>query len=128
MQGRWQVLDQKPLTICDTGHNVDGITQIVEQIQSIKFDKLHFVLGMVNDKNIDQVLNLLPKNAKYYFCKANIPRGMNAHELKQKAADFNLIGKSYNSVKQAFETAKESAAENDLIFVGGSTFVVAEIL
>jgi dihydrofolate synthase/folylpolyglutamate synthase len=128
IQGRWQVLKEKPLTICDTGHNVDGITYIVEQIQSLKFDKLHFVLGMVNDKNIDQVLSLLPENAQYYFCKANISRGLDVDELKRKAESLNLSGKPYKSVKKAFDKAKQNAAENDLVFVGGSTFIVAEVL
>lgn len=128
MQGRWQALNKKPLTICDTGHNIDGISQIVNQIDSIKFSKLHFVLGMVADKNIDPILNLLPKSAQYYFCKANIPRGLDENELKQKARNFSLTGNSYHSVKEAFESASKNASENDMVFVGGSTFVVAEVL
>ncbi len=128
MQGRWQILNKTPLTICDTGHNIDGISHVVSQINTLDFDKLHFVLGMVNDKSIDQVLNLLPKNAQYYFCRANIPRGLDANELKQKAQSFNLRGDSFSSVKEAFESARQNGSENDLIFVGGSTFVVAEVL
>jgi len=128
IQGRWQVLNAKPLTICDTGHNIDGITQVVKQINNLEFDKLHFVLGMVNDKSTNQVLNILPKNARFYFCKANIPRGLDQNELRKKASKFNLIGNSYDSVPDAFQAANKNASYNDLVFIGGSTFVVAEIL
>ncbi len=121
-------LNKNPLTICDTGHNVDGISEIVAQIEELQFDKLHFVLGMVNDKSIESILNILPKNAIYYFCKANIPRGLDQHQLKQMAQKMNLNGKAFNSVHNAYEAAKQQAKSNDLIFIGGSTFVVAEVL
>jgi dihydrofolate synthase/folylpolyglutamate synthase len=128
LQGRWQFLGKNPLIICDTGHNMDGIAHVVSQISKLNFDNLHFVLGMVADKSIGQILTLLPKNAEYYFCKANIPRGLDPNELLKKAGEFNLVGDSYHSVKEAFERAKRNATENDLVFVGGSTFVVAEVL
>lgn len=126
--GRWQILNNKPLTICDTGHNFAGIEKIVNQIKQQRYDKLHFVFGTVNDKNISKILKLLPKDAIYYFVKANIPRALNQSELKQKAADFSLNGNTYNSVSEGFERAKENANQEDMIFVGGSTFVVAEVI
>jgi len=126
--GRWQVLNKKPLTICDTGHNVDGIKEIISQIISTPHNKLHFVLGMVNDKEIDGILTLLPKEATYYFCKANIPRSFDQDSLKEKARQFNLPGDSYISVSEAYANAVSNANDNDLIFIGGSTFVVAEVL
>jgi len=126
--GRWQLLSTNPLTICDTGHNVDGMKEVVKQIDSISFKNLHFVLGMVNDKNIDDVLQLLPKKANYYFCKANIPRGFNARKLLEKAKQIGLNGKAFSSVIEAKLAAQKNASKNDLVFVGGSTFVVAEVL
>ena len=126
--GRWEILKNCPLTICDTGHNIDGITSNVTQINNLVFEKLHFVIGVVNDKNIDSILKILPKNAVYYFCKADIPRGMNQENLKNKALKYGLSGKSYSSVRKAYETAINNAGINDLVFVGGSTFVVAEVV
>ncbi len=126
--GRWQILSKKPITICDTGHNIDGIKEVVEQLELYQYKKLHFVLGVVNDKNPQPVLELLPKNATYYFCKANIPRGMEANELQQKANKIGLKGEAYFSVQEAYAKAKNAASKNDLIFIGGSTFVVAEVL
>jgi dihydrofolate synthase/folylpolyglutamate synthase len=128
LEGRWQLIKQKPLTICDVAHNEAGIKEIVMQISKLSFRHLHFVLGMVNDKDISGVLALLPKHATYYFCKAAIPRAMEANELKNLAADFNLTGRTYNSVASAFVASQIAANENDLVFVGGSTFVVAEVL
>jgi len=126
--GRWQELDSNPLTICDTGHNIDGVTAIVRQLDEHNYDNLHFVLGMVNDKDISGILNLLPKNANYYFCKPNIPRGLDADELADKATEFGLNGMSYSSVLRAYNSAQNNAGLNDLVFVGGSTFVVAEVV
>ncbi len=126
--GRWQILGNNPLIICDTGHNEDGIKAIVNQLQNTPYKILHFVFGVVADKNQDAVFQLLPKNAVFYFAKASIPRAMNEKELAQKAQIFGLHGNSYNSVKDAFKMAKHNAGPKDLIFVGGSTFVVAEIL
>jgi len=126
--GRWQKLHDKPLIICDTGHNVDGITQVLEQISRVKYEKLHIVIGMVGDKNIDGVLCLLPKDAIYYFTKAAIPRALDENMLAQKATIYGLIGNSYPAVNEALDAAKENAKPNDLIFIGGSTFVVAEVV
>jgi dihydrofolate synthase/folylpolyglutamate synthase len=128
LMGRWQIIGNNPLTICDTGHNEDGIRMVVEQIKNTPYKTLHFVFGVVADKNQDAVLSLLPKDAVWYFTRADIPRAMNEKELAQKAAGFGLKGESYPSVKEAFNAAKLNAGKNDLIFVGGSTFVVAEIL
>jgi len=126
--GRWQILNQNPLTICDTAHNTNGIKEIISQLNSLRYNSLHFVLGMVNDKNIESVLALLPRNATYYFCRANIPRGLNQEELKTIAQQHKLAGKSYPSVISAYRQAQSNAKINDLIFIGGSTFVVAEVL
>jgi dihydrofolate synthase/folylpolyglutamate synthase len=128
LMGRWQIIGTNPLTICDTGHNEDGIKMVVDQIKNTAYKKLHFVFGVVADKNQDAILQLLPKDAVYYFTKADIPRAMDEKVLAQKASGFGLIGTSYPSVIEAFNTAKQNAGKNDLIFVGGSTFVVAEIL
>lgn len=127
-RGRWQVLGTKPLIIADTGHNVDGIKTVIRQICKISFKKLHIVIGMVSDKDIMPVLKLLPKQATYYYCNAKIPRAMPAKELKSKAIEENLQGQYYASVKQALLSAKKAASKQDLIFVGGSTFTVAEVL
>jgi dihydrofolate synthase/folylpolyglutamate synthase len=128
LSGRWQILSHNPLTICDTGHNPEGIQAVVEQIHETRFDHLHFVFGMVQDKNPDSLLFQLPKDATYYFCKADIPRGMDAEELKQYAFKAGLRGNAYSSVREALNVAVNNAGVNDLVFVGGSTFVVAEII
>lgn len=128
LMGRWQILGTNPLIICDTGHNEDGITQIVAQLKETPYKKLHFVIGMVNDKEIDDVLKLLPTDAFYYFTQASIPRALEVAILAQKAMSFNLNGLQFYSVQEAFEAAKKNAAINDLIFIGGSNFVVAEVL
>lgn len=128
LNGRWQVLDRNPLVICDTGHNPEGIAEVLINIEATPYQHLHFVLGMVADKDSSKILTMLPKNATYYFCKPGIPRGLAAETLKQQAAAFGLHGHNFNSVKEAFETAKQHAQPDDLIFVGGSTFVVAEII
>lgn len=126
--GRWQVLGHNPLIVCDTGHNEDGIRMVVEQINQTVFKKLHFIFGAVADKDISKVLAILPKDAVYYFTKANIPRALNEKILKEQASDYGLKGESYPIVLEAFEKAKKTAGVNDLIFIGGSTFVVAEVL
>lgn len=110
------------------GHNEAGIRYIIEQLQTEKFERLHWVFGLVNDKDADGILALLPKNATYYFCKANIPRGMDANELSGKAGKFSLNGKIYPSVAEAYQAALSNAGNRDLVFVGGSTFVVAEVI
>lgn len=126
--GRWQVIGNNPQIICDTGHNEDGFKAIVKQIENTACKQLHVIFGTVADKTPDPILALLPKNAKYYFVAANIERAMNAEVLREKAQRFGLLGASYSSVDEAFTKAKSVADKNDLIFVGGSTFVVAEIL
>ena len=128
LQGRWQTLGKSPLTICDTGHNIDGIKNVIQEINNITFNKLHFVFGTVNDKDTNKILALLPKEAKYYFCAAKIDRALDATELKNKSAEFNLKGDSFNSVKEAYQESISQAEQDDLIFIGGSTFVVAEVL
>lgn len=128
LMGRWQTLGRKPLIICDVGHNEAGIRCIVEQLKGERYRNLHWVFGMVSDKDSGNILALLPASAIYYFCKAAIPRGKDARELQTEAVAFGLKGRVYGSVKEAFEAAKSQASAEDLIFVGGSTFVVAEVL
>jgi len=126
--GRWQVLEKEPLIICDSAHNEDGIKEVVKQLSEVDYKELHFVLGTVNDKNIDNILSLLPKKARYYFCQANIPRSLDREILQSKCKKNGLYGKVYNSVSQSLKTAEKNAKKEDCIFVGGSTFVVAEII
>ena len=128
LQGRWQQLGENPTVICDTAHNAHGLKIVINQLKKEKYDQLHIVLGLVNDKNLTEILPLFPKNAIYYFCKPDISRGLEQLILKEKAAEFNLVGQTYISVSNAYQAAKENAKENDFIYVGGSTFVVAEIL
>lgn len=129
LMGRWQILQKsKPKIICDTGHNSAGIKYIAEQLNTERFNKLHFVLGMVNDKDISSVLALLPKNAIYYFTRASIPRALNEEELQKIAANAGLEGSAYPTVAKAVNSARERAASEDLIFIGGSNFIVADAL
>ena len=128
LMGRWQVINRNPLAIADTGHNVAGINEVNRQLAETKYNKLHFVLSVVNDKDIDGILQLLPKEAEYYFCKADIPRGLSADILAEKATVCGLQGKVYESVRQAYSTALDNAQEGDLVFVGGSNFTVAEVV
>ena len=128
LMGRWQIASQHPEIVMDTGHNKAGIEYIVRQLQSEKYDRLHIVFGMVKDKDITSVLELLPQKALYYFTQANIPRALDAHLLAKQAMEFNLKGKVYPTVNEAFSDAKRQASEKDFIFVGGSTFVVADAL
>lgn len=126
--GRWQQLSESPKVICDTAHNKNGLAIVLNQIKKEKFKQLHIVLGVVNDKDLDEVLPLFPKNAIYYFCKPNIPRGLDAAQLQEKAQLFKLTGKTYPSVPKAYQQALQNATPTDFIYIGGSTFVVAEIL
>ena len=126
--GRWQVLNTNPMTICDTAHNKEGLNYVINQLLELKYENLHIILGVVNDKDLETVLPLFPKDAHYYFCKLNIPRGLDATVLKDKSNQFNLIGDVYLSVNKAFEIAQKNALPNDVIYIGGSTFVVAEIV
>ncbi len=126
--GRWQRLSDSPLIYADAAHNVQGVTQIVQHLKSIQYNRLHIILGMVGDKPLDQVLSLLPTEAKYYFSKADIPRGMPADQLKEVASKYQLNGKTYSSLRKALASAKLSASQNDLILVTGSIFTVAEVV
>ena len=128
LMGRWQILNKDPLTIADTGHNVAGIKEVVMQLAEMNYDKLHFVLGMVNDKDIDSVLQLLPHSAEYYFCKADIPRGLDAHLLAEKAFEMGLRGQVFESVSHAYRSAVNNAHFGDVVFIGGSNFTVAEVV
>lgn len=126
--GRWQKIHDKPAAFCDTAHNSHGLKIVIEQIKKQKYDGLHVVLGVVNDKDLNDILPLFPKDAVYYFCKPNIPRGLEAFLLQKEASGYGLTGNVYNSIADAYQAALKNAAETDFIYVGGSTFVVAEIL
>lgn len=127
-QGRFQILSKRPLIIADSGHNPEGVKAVIKQMGQISALQKHFVLGMVNDKDIRSVLSLMPADGIYYFAKANIPRGLDAEQLMTAAAEYGLTGEAYASVPQALQKAKQNAGPNDLIFIGGSTFTVAEVL
>ncbi len=128
LQGRWQLIQDNPKIIADTGHNEDGIKQVIENLKQVQFQHLHFVFGAVNDKDISKILQLLPKDAHYYFVKANIPRALDENELMQMALKLKLKGKAYETVELGLKAAKKAAKKNDLILIGGSTFVVADAL
>jgi dihydrofolate synthase/folylpolyglutamate synthase len=127
LKGRWQKLGDHPLVVCDTGHNEAGIREVLKQISRQKYTTLHLVWGMVSDKDPGRVLALLPKNALYYFCQAKIPRAMSATQLKENAKMYQLEGEVIEDVNLAIDRAKKNASAEDMIFIGGSTFVVAEI-
>ncbi len=126
--GRWQQIHSNPKAICDTAHNSHGLKIVLKQIEKESARQFHFVLGVVNDKDLDDILPLFPKNAKYYFCKPNVPRGLDENILKAKAKTFGLLGQVYNSVSKAYEEALRLSSPQDFIYIGGSTFVVAEIV
>jgi dihydrofolate synthase/folylpolyglutamate synthase len=126
--GRWQVLSESPLTICDSGHNGHGLQYTIDALEELNKEQIHFVFGTVNDKDLSKVFPLLPKEAIYYFCKANIPRGLDATALQEAAKEQGLNGSAYASVREAFEMAQAKAGNNDCVFVGGSIFVVGEVL
>lgn len=128
LMGRWQILQDKPRVICDTGHNKDGIRYISEQLNNEKYNKLHIIIGVANDKDVSEILALLPQDANYYFINAQINRALPAKELKAKAEAFQLNGKVYSSIWEAYEEALEVGSSDDLIFIGGSNFVVGEFL
>ncbi len=127
-KGRWQRLQTNPTVICDSAHNESGLTYAMGALEDMTFDKLHIVLGMVNDKEVEKMLKFFPTEAVYYFCKADIPRGLAAGILRDKAGVLGLKGETYDSVPSALEAAKKEARKSDLIYVGGSTFVVAEVI
>ena len=128
LKGRWQILQENPKVICDTAHNGEGLKIVINQLKKENYKKLHIVLGVVSDKKLEDVLPLFPEEAIYYFCKPNIPRGMSEDVLLEKSINFNLKGKKYSSVKKALKSALLNANQEDTIYVGGSTFVVAEII
>ena len=126
--GRWQTLCDKPLTIADTGHNEAGIKEVLAQLSALKYNHLHFVFGMVNDKEYGPILKRLPQNALYYFCKANIPRALDEKKLVKYASEYGLAGSVFPTVKEALNAAQANAQKDDIVLVGGSTFVVAEAI
>ena len=128
LQGRWQVLSRRPLVVCDTGHNVNGIGEIVRQLSHTPKGRLFMVFGMVNDKDVDGVLALLPTEAQYCFAQASVQRALDSRELARRAARFSLRGEAYPDCESAFRAAQQQAGPQDMIFVGGSTFVVADVL
>ena len=128
LQGRWQILGYNPLIVCDTAHNAEGMAEVVNQIKQTPFERLHVVIGVVSDKDAGRMLSLLPDTAEFYFTRADIPRAMDERELARIAGNFNLKGTTHPTVEKAFNSAVNRAGVNDMIFIGGSTFVVAEIL
>lgn len=128
LKGRWQTLKTEPKVVCDTAHNEAGIKYAMQQVSEQNFKNLHVVIGVVNDKDISHILPLFPKNAIYYFCRPNIPRGLDVEILKQKALEFGLIGNAYQSVNEAYKMVIKNADIDDFIYIGGSNFVVAEVV
>ncbi len=128
LKGRWQILQESPKVICDTAHNKEGLTYVVNQLKTEVYNKLHIVFGVVSDKDLSTIIAILPKKATYYFCRPNISRGLDENNLKDTFKAHGFAGKSYSSVNEALSNAKKSAKPEDLIYVGGSTFVVAEII
>ncbi|MCP3927580.1 MAG: bifunctional folylpolyglutamate synthase/dihydrofolate synthase [Bacteroidetes bacterium] len=127
-QGRWQKIGENPTILCDSAHNEAGLKMVLSEIQKLPFHELHCVIGLVKDKEAEKVLSIFPEDARYYFCKPDIPRGLDAKNLQEKAANVGLKGRVYLSVKNALRAANRAASKDDLIFVGGSTFVVAEVI
>lgn len=128
LRGRWEKIDENPITICDTGHNVNGLEYIVRQLQQQKYEKLHIVFGMVNDKDIEGVLSIMPKDATYYFCQASVKRAMPSQQLKTLAEAHELKGNTFANVLDAYNSARQNASQNDFIYIGGSSFVVADLI
>ena len=126
--GRWQILNSNPFVVCDTAHNSHGLKIVLNQIEKQHYETLHFVLGVVNDKDLDSILPLFPKKAIYYFTKPNVPRGLDSKILQEKGKEFGLLGYLYDSVTEAYAEALNNATASDFIYIGGSTFVVAEIV
>lgn len=128
LMGRWQTLASNPRVICDTGHNEDGIKYIVQHLAQTPHEELHIIIGMVNDKDVNTVLSMLPKDARYYFTQASVKRALEASKFAEKAKQHGLQGNTYDNVTEAYKAASLAASQNDLIFVGGSTFIVADML
>lgn len=127
-KGRWQIIETKPLTICDIAHNIDGIKKVLHELKKIEYNRLHIIIGTVDDKDVGNMLSILPKDAIYYFCEANIPRSLKKENLKKEAGYHGLYGEVYNNVKEALILSQRSAKEQDCIIITGSTFIVAEII
>ncbi|WP_417557864.1 bifunctional folylpolyglutamate synthase/dihydrofolate synthase [Mesoflavibacter zeaxanthinifaciens] len=127
LKGRWQILHTKPKIICDTAHNKEGLSITMTQLQKEQFNNLHIVFGVVNDKDLSQIFSLLPKKATFYFCKPDVPRGLDQNILRDQFLGEGFVGESYLSVKEAVDEARSRASDDDVIYIGGSTFVVAEI-
>ena len=128
LKGRWQILNKKPLVICDTAHNEHGLRIVIDQLLDLKSKNLHIVLGVVDDKDLDEILPLFPKKATYYFCKPNIKRGLDVEIIMKKSKKFGLIGSTYDSVMEAYKNTLQNAEKEDVVFIGGSTFTVAEVV
>ena len=128
LSGRWQILNQNPLTLCDTGHNREGLEYVLLQLERIRKAGLHMIVGFVNDKDLNSVLPLFPKDAVYYFTKASIARALDEKVLQFKANEYGLKGDAYSDVKSAMKAANENTSGDDIIFIGGSTFIVADAL
>ena len=128
LRGRWEKIDENPITICDTGHNVNGLEYIVKQLQQQKYEKLHIVFGMVNDKDIEGVLSIMPKDATYYFCQASVKRAMPSQQLKALAEAHELKGNTFANVLDAYNSARQNVSQNDFIYIGGSSFIVADLI
>lgn len=128
LKGRWQVLQENPKVVCDTGHNIDGLRWVMNQIAGERYNKLHMVIGVVNDKDLGSILPLFPREASYYFCQASIPRALEAQVLADEAEKFGLKGKVFSTVPLALQAALDDADDGDFIFIGGSTFTVADAL
>jgi dihydrofolate synthase/folylpolyglutamate synthase len=128
LRGRWEKIDETPITICDTGHNINGLEYIVKQLQQQKYEKLHIVFGMVNDKDIEGVLSIMPKDATYYFCQASVKRAMPSQQLKTLAEAHELKGNTFANVLDAYNSARQNASQNDFIYIGGSSFIVADLI
>jgi dihydrofolate synthase/folylpolyglutamate synthase len=126
--GRWQILGRDPLIVCDTGHNYEGLEYVIKQLLMIPVVKRHFVVGFVSDKDLSSVLPLFPPDAEYYFTRASVPRAMNEMKLMIEASAYGLKGDCYSSVSEAYSYALSRSSKHDLIFIGGSTFVVAEVI
>lgn len=128
LKGRWEILQNEPKVICDTAHNAEGLQYVMKQLSNEQFHNIHMVIGVVNDKDLSKILPLFPVNATYYFCKPDVPRGMDASILKAEAEGYNLSGGVYISVEEAYRAALQNSGSDDLIFIGGSTFTVAEVI
>jgi len=128
IRGRWEIIGNKPLIICDVAHNIDALSIVINDIMSIKSNKIHFVLGFVNDKNLGSIVDIFPESSNYYFAKPNIERGLDELELQELFKNNNRIGESYSSIEQAFKSAIKQSDPNDVIYIGGSTFVVSEVI